>query len=112
MVEVTENVSQTKDDLIKMKELGLKFAIDDFGISYSYLRYLALLPLDFLKIDYDFTSKVTEDDNYKQITKTILDFTKSLNFKPSLKVLSRKLNCNICKTIIVIYVKVTIVISL
>jgi EAL domain-containing protein (putative c-di-GMP-specific phosphodiesterase class I) len=59
-LEITENVVMEDADfnidlLRKLRNLGIRLAIDDFGIGYSSLSYLKNLPADFLKIDRSFT---------------------------------------------------------
>ncbi len=54
-LEITESVvlGHAEDTISKMtelKELGISFAIDDFGAGYSSLSYLKRLPADELKI--------------------------------------------------------------
>ena len=39
------------DALQKLKNFGIKVAIDDFGIGFSSLNYLQQLPLDRIKVD-------------------------------------------------------------
>jgi diguanylate cyclase (GGDEF)-like protein/PAS domain S-box-containing protein len=58
-LEVTERVlmSGLDENVATLKaigELGVRFAIDDFGIGYSSLAYLRSLPIDKLKIDRSF----------------------------------------------------------
>jgi diguanylate cyclase (GGDEF)-like protein len=65
-VEITEtaamrDVQTTLRLLGTIRELGLHIAIDDFGIGYSSLSLLKLLPLDIVKIDRSFISAVLED---------------------------------------------------
>ena len=54
-VEITENVMQNSDEslviLKELKNVGVKLAIDDFGVGYSSLSRLINLPIDTLKID-------------------------------------------------------------
>jgi EAL domain-containing protein (putative c-di-GMP-specific phosphodiesterase class I) len=38
------------DTLWDLKNLGVKLAIDDFGVGYSSLSYLKRFPVDFLKV--------------------------------------------------------------
>jgi len=56
VIEITEqelvtNIRTTRELLTPFIELGLRLALDDFGSGYSGYRYLADLPLSFLKID-------------------------------------------------------------
>jgi diguanylate cyclase (GGDEF)-like protein len=62
-LEITENVlmrdtEATLEALASLKDLGVKLAIDDFGIGFSSLSYLRRLPVDTVKIDRSFVSGV------------------------------------------------------
>ena len=62
-LELTESILMKKASeniriLRQLKELGLRLSIDDFGTGYSSLSYLGLFPLDELKIDRSFLTKI------------------------------------------------------
>ncbi|MCB4809731.1 EAL domain-containing protein [Methylovorus menthalis] len=85
-LELTESlmVNNIEDVIAKMtelKNLGVGFSIDDFGIGYSSLSYLKLLPLDQLKIDQSFVRDVLTDPNDAVIARTIIALGKSLNLQ-------------------------------
>lgn len=70
-LEVTESllmrdVEKTLRVLADLKEMGIRIAIDNFGIGYSSLSMLKQFPLDTIKIDRSFihdVSSVTEDND-------------------------------------------------
>lgn len=61
-VEVVEDDLRSTDvvleNLRRLREAGIRVAVDDFGVGYSNLARLAALPLDVLKIDRSLTSAV------------------------------------------------------
>jgi diguanylate cyclase (GGDEF)-like protein len=58
--------------LQKLRNLGVQVQIDDFGTGYSSLGYLPNLPIDTLKIDRTFVSRLGIDANSADIVQTIL----------------------------------------
>jgi diguanylate cyclase (GGDEF)-like protein/PAS domain S-box-containing protein len=66
-VEITERVVMDDAEfslgkLQMLKNLGVSFAIDDYGMGYSCLYYLKRMPLDYLKIDRAFITGLGEGD--------------------------------------------------
>ncbi|MEG0771953.1 MAG: EAL domain-containing protein [Clostridium sp.] len=67
------------EKLIRLKELGISIAVDDFGVKYSSLNYLKLLPTDILKIDKSFIDGISKNKNDIAITKAIIQMAHSLD---------------------------------
>lgn len=83
-IEVTESSlmlrhASVKQQLIALKELGIRLALDDFGTGYASLSYLQEYPFDFIKIDKSFISKIATDRTQQAIVKAILDLTVALD---------------------------------
>lgn len=57
---------------------GIRFALDDFGMEQSSLSYLSRLPIDTLKVDYAFVSKMTADRAHAALVQAIISMTHSL----------------------------------
>lgn len=67
-----ENTHRTVDAILKIKTLGFKIALDDFGIKYSCFKYLLDIPIDAIKIDRAFISGITAHSSYLTVVKSIL----------------------------------------
>lgn len=65
----------------EVKALGCKVAIDDFGSGYSNFEHLLKMNVDYLKIDASLIKNVATDETSYKITKTIIEFAKSLNLQ-------------------------------
>jgi len=84
-LELTEGVimSDADDSLSKMSALkgkGFRLAIDDFGTGYSSLSYLQDFPIDTLKIDRAFVSRIGSEHG-DGIVKAILRLGQALKLK-------------------------------
>lgn len=65
----------------EVKALGCKIAIDDFGSGYSNFEHLLKMNIDYLKIDASLIKNIAKDETSYKITKTIIEFAKSLNLQ-------------------------------
>jgi predicted signal transduction protein with EAL and GGDEF domain len=82
-LEITESVTMGDPErAIKviegLKKLGMRISIDDFGTGYSSLSYLRRFPIDTLKIDRSFVSKVESNSESREIVRTIMGLARNL----------------------------------
>ena len=59
--------------------MGFTIAIDDFGTGYSSLSYLQRLPVDKIKIDRSFVSKLPDDRQSYLIIRAIVHLAQALD---------------------------------
>ena len=78
IVEDSEAISAM---LSKLRALGVQVQIDDFGTGYSALGYLHTLPIDTLKIDRTFISRLGINGSGADIVQTILALAHNLGMK-------------------------------
>lgn len=78
LVHDTANFIKT---LHELKSLGVKLAIDDFGTGYSSLAYLKDFPVDSLKIDQTFVSRLETEPNNTGILRAIVALGHSLGMQ-------------------------------
>ncbi len=83
-LEITEGVimrdiEATILKLRRLKRLGIRIAVDDFGTGHSSLSYLKRLPVDVLKIDQSFVSGLGRNQEDIAIVRAIISLAKSLD---------------------------------
>lgn len=83
-IEITESIIMNDFDatiklLNEIRDIGVRIAIDDFGIGYSSLGYLKSMPINILKIDQSFVNHITDDENPKAICHAIVSMANSLH---------------------------------
>ncbi len=82
-VEVTETglldtSAVSRENLVRMRNAGVRIALDDFGVGFSSLAHLRDLPIHRLKIDRSFTVECMRDARTLTIVKAVIDMARSL----------------------------------
>jgi diguanylate cyclase (GGDEF)-like protein/PAS domain S-box-containing protein len=76
-----KDVERTKQVLRSLKELGVRIAIDDFGVGFSSLSYLKNFDVNTLKIDRSFISSLLAGSRDEAIVRAIISLARSLELK-------------------------------
>lgn len=82
-VEITEDLllpdaQQTSAVLQRLREHGVRVAVDDFGSGYSSLSYLRQLPIDELKLDRSFIAPIVCDARAAVIVRSVISMAQIL----------------------------------
>jgi diguanylate cyclase (GGDEF)-like protein len=85
-VEITElaaihNVDDTRGFVTRVKDLGCRIAIDDFGAGYTSFRNLRKLGVDILKIDGAFVQNMMRAEDDRAFVRTLIDLARRLGLK-------------------------------
>lgn len=83
VVEINErqfmgNVGEAKDSLQPFLDMGVRLAIDDFGIGYSSVNYLVELPVSFVKLDGLLVRRVSREPRVRVILQGIQELASDL----------------------------------
>ena len=84
--EITETAAITQINyaqkfIIAMKDLGVKFALDDFGSGLSSFSYLKNLPIDYLKIDGSLVKAIPNEEFDRAIVQSINEVAHLMGIK-------------------------------
>lgn len=86
VLEITEtaaitDVSVARQFVETLKELGCRFALDDFGAGFSSLFYLKHLPVDYLKIDGSFIHNLPDSPVDQHLVKAMVEVARGLGMQ-------------------------------
>ncbi len=85
-LELTETVLMTtsiehNDVLNRLRQIGVRLALDDFGVGYSSLDYLRRFPVDRIKIAGVFVAQITTETGSAAIVKATLGLARELGIR-------------------------------
>ncbi|MDG9929258.1 MULTISPECIES: GGDEF domain-containing phosphodiesterase [unclassified Pseudomonas] len=85
-LELTESLllegdDATRQQVARLKALGLTLTMDDFGTGYSSLSYLKKFPIDVIKIDRSFIKDIPENEDDMEITSAVIAMAHNLKLK-------------------------------
>ena len=81
-LEITENAATinpqiVEKNILKLKEMGINFALDDYGIGYSNIKKVISLPFDVVKLNKTFVDEI-DNPNTETLVKDTIHMLKSL----------------------------------
>ena len=85
-VEITEtallpDLPCVLERLNEIKRLGVRLALDDFGVGYSSISHLHRYPIDTLKIDRSLISSIRDSERARLIVKALVTLGRQLNME-------------------------------
>jgi len=86
IVEITEttaihDIDHARGFVQRVKDLGARIAIDDFGAGYTSFRNLRQLGVDLIKIDGAFVQNLARSEDDRTFVRTMLDLARGLKLK-------------------------------
>ena len=67
--------------LARLREAGIRIAVDDFGTGYTSLAYLTTLPLDMLKIDRGLIADIVGGSRDRIVVKALIQLAGDLGLQ-------------------------------
>lgn len=96
---IIQNIQRAKKVIEALKKCGFMITLDDFGVKYSSLSYLAQLPVDYIKVDISFVRLVDTDEKILRVVMAILNVAKTLGIKTVAEGIERESQLNILRDI-------------
>ncbi len=85
-LEITETVAMANPEITAEKirhlmNLGVRMSIDDFGTGYSSLSHLQSLPIDTIKVDKSFVSRMNSNPKKRKLVRSVINLAQNLRLK-------------------------------
>ena len=86
VVELTETAAlhhfeENAQFVSRLREMGCRVAIDDFGAGYTSFRNLQMLRVDKVKIDGSYVAEISNSPENQVFVRTLVDLAKNFNLK-------------------------------
>jgi len=78
---VMRNPERAEKVLVRLKEIGVRLVVDDFGTGMSSLKFLNRLPLDAVKIDRSLILELPRNRDAAALTRGVVAMAHSLNLR-------------------------------
>lgn len=94
-IEITETTSQINQFLSvsvikKLKKMGIRVLMDDYGVGYSQIDNFNKIPFDGIKIDKSFTDDLLNDEKTKSIVKFLIELGHANNMEVIIEGVEKK----------------------
>jgi len=108
--EITETAAvssftKTREMISRIRALGCRFALDDFGAGFSSFNYIKNFPVEYLKIDGQFIENIAKDSADQVLVRAMVDIARSLGKKTIAEYVSNPDILRVLKEIGVDYVQ-------
>ncbi len=86
IIEITEttalnNLTQARQMIDRLRELGCRIALDDFGVGFSSFHSLKSLPVDFIKIDGSFIRELMHKPDDRIFVKALVEIAEHFGYQ-------------------------------
>ena len=81
-IEITEQTTNANNFIAtsilkRIKDLGIRILMDDFGVGYSNIMNIRKTPIDVIKIDKSFIDEIVTDAKTRSIVKSLIELCKT-----------------------------------
>lgn len=76
-IEITEycivnSMQNAIENIRQLRSLGVQIALDDFGVGYTSLSYLAKMPINLLKVDKSLIDDIVDDEKSRNFVNAVI----------------------------------------
>jgi diguanylate cyclase (GGDEF)-like protein/PAS domain S-box-containing protein len=102
-IEITEttiivDVAGVSDTLRRIKDLGCRVALDDFGSGFTSFLHLKQLPVDDIKIDGSFVRNVEGNPNDQHLVRAMVEMAKGLDMRTTAEFVETQANLELLRS--------------